>query len=341
MGLGRIVRGLIVFGFVAALVGGTIVTVTAASEGGLLQGSGQADSPTAQEDPEGQFAWQGVVVKSDLEGEHLEIQGPCGQWVLLAANDAVGATLKGLVGKKTVVVGAVFEGATTYQRHAITVEAVLEPGAALPEGVQWSPSCHDNKHPLPKPERHMMGPAPFDLMGLLQRFGLQSLEGVPAEQRFEHILGAQFRLLDKDGKEIVTEVVPGVVVSVNGQTLTIDPNGPTAETSYTVPEDARLLRPQGGKLADLKQGDKVLVVLQNTTPVVIIASMQATIWPPMGPKPPIARGHGEMKPRQEMPRGQGMPRGHSQYRSDYPKPGPAQGGVEVEKEEADVEAVEV
>lgn len=114
---------------------------------------------------------------------------------------------------------------------------------------------------------------------------------------------------------------------MSGQSLTIDPNGPATATSYAVPADARLLRPGGGTLADLKQGDKVIVVLQNSKPVVVIASMQVTIWPQMGPRPPMARGHGEMKPRQE------MPRGHSQHMNDDSAgAGPVwsgSGGVEV------------
>ncbi|MBI4236255.1 MAG: hypothetical protein HY688_02720, partial [Chloroflexi bacterium] len=91
-------------GFVAGLLAATLVTATAASEGGLLRGESQrqVQAPPAQSDgsQSGQsqtdkstetprpWVWAGEVGQSETEGGHLELRGTCGAWALLPADEA-------------------------------------------------------------------------------------------------------------------------------------------------------------------------------------------------------------------------------------------------------------
>jgi glycosyltransferase involved in cell wall biosynthesis len=89
-----------------------------------------------------------------------------------------------------------------------------------------------------------------------------NLEGIQQGQLFDHYLGTQIQLTDKDGKLVTVQTIPGKVASVSGNNLGLTPNDTTKGTvSFNVP-DGTIIRKGTGTVAlsALAVGDKVVVI---------------------------------------------------------------------------------
>ena len=59
---------------------------------------------------------------------------------------------------------------------------------------------------------------------------LQDLAGIPAEQRFQHFLGAEVNLTDKDNQPLTVTVTPGKVTSAGATSLVLAGNDGSSHT---------------------------------------------------------------------------------------------------------------
>ncbi len=143
----------------------------------------------------------------------------------------------------------------------ITVTAGEMPQAPQRGGAQWGK--------LPNlPGR---GPGDFGFgSGFTGRGGfgpgglLDSLKGLSAGDLFGHFMGWQFKFTDKDGKPVTVKSIPGTVVSVTKDSITIKPND-SAETGgiFAVTTDTKVLLPGKAGVESLKAGDQVVVVTSD------------------------------------------------------------------------------
>ena len=112
-----------------------------------------------------------------------------------------------------------------------------------------------------------------------------NLDGIEQGQLFDHYLGAQIQLTDKDGKAVTVQTIPGKVASVSGATLGLNKNDGGTVT-LTIPDDAIIRKGTGEvELAALKVGDKVVVITvtsnSQTQVKAVLAGQEVTIWPGM------------------------------------------------------------
>lgn len=136
---------------------------------------------------------------------------------------------------------------------------------------------------------------------------LPELEGIPGEELFSHLIGGQFTLTDKDGKEVTLAVTAGTVVAVAENSITIDPNGPAGNVTYNV-TTSTILPGWPRSVASLQAGDPVVIMSkQGSQDALSIMAL------PRGQVLPHPRGErGQMLPPRMMPQGQGF----------FPRPGP-------------------
>ncbi|MBI4338573.1 MAG: hypothetical protein HY680_01320 [Chloroflexi bacterium] len=73
------------------------------------------------------YSWVGVVVVSELEGRHLELDRGCDTWVLLPQSDDVAKKLEAYSGKKIVTWGVVSTEPSIYMRPTISVSSAHGP----------------------------------------------------------------------------------------------------------------------------------------------------------------------------------------------------------------------
>ncbi|GEM_PF-4092727 len=76
---------------------------------------------------------------------------------------------------------------------------------------------------------------------------------------FDHHVGGQSTIIDKDGNRVTTNITFGAVVSASDTSLTITVNGGTQQTTYQISSQTK----SRGKVSDLKAGDKVIVTTKN------------------------------------------------------------------------------
>ena len=106
-----------------------------------------------------------------------------------------------------------------------------------------------------------------------------NLEGIQQGQLFDHYLGAQIQLTDKDGNPVTVQTIPGKVASVSDNTLVVNKNG-GGTANLTVPSDA-IIREGTGMVAlsALAAGDKVVVITIKDQVKAVLAGQEVTIWP--------------------------------------------------------------
>ena len=90
-------------------------------------------------------------------------------------------------------------------------------------------------------------------------FGQDGFPGGAPGERFDHTVGGQFTIIDKDGNKVTTHVTFGAVVSASDTSLTITVNGGSQQMTYQVSSQTK----SRGKVSDLKAGDKVIVTTKN------------------------------------------------------------------------------
>ncbi|MBI4336358.1 MAG: hypothetical protein HY683_00815 [Chloroflexi bacterium] len=91
--------------------------------------------------------FSGTVVVDLVEGEHIELKGECGSFVLLPKDPQVAAELKLHVGQRVVIEAAPHEGPTIYMRPTLEVQGVTAAGA---DKVLCGPSPMSPASPGPK-----------------------------------------------------------------------------------------------------------------------------------------------------------------------------------------------
>ncbi|MCL4459284.1 MAG: PDZ domain-containing protein [Chloroflexi bacterium] len=110
----------------------------------------------------------------------------------------------------------------------------------------------------PKGERRFIPPSSV----LPERLLFGELKGIAPGERFDHFLGGQFALTNKEGKRIEVRIIPGRATAVSSNSITIDPNdksvsgGPYEVTEKTIVRAG----PRTVRIDALKSGDRVIIV---------------------------------------------------------------------------------
>jgi hypothetical protein len=96
---------------------------------------------------------------------------------------------------------------------------------------------------------------------------LQGLMSVPPAERFDHFVGVQVSLKDKDNQPLTITVTPGKVTAANGSSLNIAANDGTTKTFAIDGKTVLRGKPSQGTpvagQATLTAGDKVIVATMN------------------------------------------------------------------------------
>ncbi|MDP2935373.1 MAG: PDZ domain-containing protein [Dehalococcoidia bacterium] len=133
----------------------------------------------------------------------------------------------------------------------------------------------------PEPPKNKKGLLPKDGPG-----------GILGPNPGENLRGAKIELTDKDGKTRSFEIVAGTVQSASSASISIVPNGDTAARTFQVTPDTRAgLR---GKVEDLKQGDRVMVVAEGGNALQVLGGGPAMLGP--GGRLPAGPGRGMFSP---------------------------------------------
>lgn len=88
---------------------------------------------------------------------------------------------------------------------------------------------------------------------------LPQLKDIPLAERFSHLLGGQFRFLDKDKNPITVETIFGTVVSASKDSITIKPNDGSAERTFAVTSDTKVRLVGKVGVEGLQAGDPVVI----------------------------------------------------------------------------------
>jgi len=89
---------------------------------------------------------------------------------------------------------------------------------------------------------------------------LPQLKDIPLAERFGHLLGSQFRFLDKDNKPVTVETIYGTVVSASKESITIKPNDPgLGEKTFAITSDTKVRLAGKASVESLQPGDPVVV----------------------------------------------------------------------------------
>lgn len=283
-------------GMVAGLLGVTILTAMAGTEGGILgltlapqaapsqQDADGSTSTEATAHPEGApraWVWHGLIVETDLEGGFLALHSDrCGKWALLPADEDVAEELKALVGEETPVllVGNVSTEPNIMQQHTIEVLQVATDRSELPEDVRLFPRCQERPAPRPQPHQAPGAGVP-GFTNILQRLGLAGYHQLPAGEKFSHFVDAEATYINADDDLVTAVLTAGIAVEATDDALTFDPNGPETDTTVSITDETKIIRPGQGNMGLIEEGDKVFVLQVNGETVAIIASDQVTVWP--------------------------------------------------------------
>lgn len=272
----------------------TSIAVTLAGASPFASVPAQTTPPGGDQVDTTQYEWNGVIYWDSLEGGHWAIKTECGLWALTTDDNETQERIKKYEGQWVSVWGSVFDGSSIVMRQTIKVDSVFGKGDPRPMTLVAVPdycAVYGGVNPEPTPT-----PAPYPtyptyppyyyggnsfvhvLNSVLQGLTDRQMGYVNPETQFDRYVGAQVTVIGLDGKETVIKAVAGVAVSNDGKTLVVDQNGPAGQSRYAV-DGVGILRANGGSAGDIKAGDKVVVVTQNDTPVVVIASTQVTVWP--------------------------------------------------------------
>ncbi|MBM3949500.1 MAG: hypothetical protein FJ312_09775, partial [SAR202 cluster bacterium] len=99
-----------------------------------------------------QYSWVGVIVVSDLEGRHLELERGCDSWVLFPETDELAQKLEDSVGGKVSIWGVVSNEPSIYMRQAISVNAAYGDGDPAPAIYIPEYPCGGLIEPMPPVE---------------------------------------------------------------------------------------------------------------------------------------------------------------------------------------------
>lgn len=94
---------------------------------------------------------------------------------------------------------------------------------------------------------------------------LPMLKDVKPEDHFQHFVGGQFTVVDKNGQEVVLTVIAGRLRAVSAENVTVELNKPGAGSDSFRISDSTIIWEGSGKgtIGDLSIGDRVLVVTKD------------------------------------------------------------------------------
>lgn len=108
--------------------------------------------------------------------------------------------------------------------------------------------------PAAQPRLHALPQIPY----------LKELEGVPPQELFNHFLGLELNILDKNNQPATVRVVPGTVASTGTNSVSVTPNGSSTAQSFSVTGNTQIyVGLRKSKLEDIKAGDKVVVLVNK------------------------------------------------------------------------------
>ena len=134
-----------------------------------------------------------------------------------------------------------------------------------------------------------------DMTGFVLPPELQGLTGIPADQRFQHFLGAQVNLTDKNNQPITLTITPGKVTSASATSLALAANDGSSKTFAL--DDKTMLHTRAGTGSNtttpaLASGDTVIVVtLNNSTTAMAVIGMGSGGFGGFGPGGPWGPWH--------------------------------------------------
>lgn len=104
---------------------------------------------------------------------------------------------------------------------------------------------------------------------------LDGLQNLPPAERFQHFVGVQVSLKDKNGNPLTIDVTPGTITVASATSLTLAANDGTSKTIAL--DDRTVIRgnvTQGGSQPALASNEQVIVVTLNNSPTAtaVIAS---------------------------------------------------------------------
>ncbi|MBI4337871.1 MAG: hypothetical protein HY683_08615 [Chloroflexi bacterium] len=131
------------------------------------------------------YSWVGVVVVSELEGRHLELDRGCDAWVLMPESDEVTKKLETYVGKKLTVWGDVSTAPSIYMRQTISVKSAHgpdDPVIALYVPEYPCPGTVTPRPPMPGPVAIDLLPGEIAAVGKLLKEGEATYLETPSDR---------------------------------------------------------------------------------------------------------------------------------------------------------------
>lgn len=129
---------------------------------------------------------------------------------------------------------------------------------------------------------------------------LPMLRGVESEDIFKHFAKGQLTVIDKEGQEIVLSVVAGQIESIDGDSITIKPNGQGVYSGpYSIVETTTIQSGRdGGSIDDLLVGDDVLIVTrEGDSEAMMVTRVDHAGWSLRIPSPSSIPGWDDLRER--------------------------------------------
>lgn len=97
-------------------------------------------------------------------------------------------------------------------------------------------------------------------------FDFPGLEGISQDQLFDHFLGGQFNLTDRNNNPFTLKMTPGTVSSATNTSIVITPNGQTSTQTYNITGNTVVHgMPGRGTIDAIVAGEKVVVVTRDSS----------------------------------------------------------------------------
>jgi membrane-associated protease RseP (regulator of RpoE activity) len=218
-----------------------LAATTALSFGGGVMWNSAAQTAAAAEAPATQHGWLGMRLAPSADGPTVAdvvAGGPAAK-----AGIQKGDVIKSLNGTATTADPAAMR----------TVMQNIKPGDVVQVGITRNGAAQTIAVTAATPPAGQQGPGgPGHRGGHRGGMGfgmpnLLELKDIPADQRFDHMLGGSFSITDKDGKKVTVRIIPAKVVSATDTEVVVTPNGGTSNSTFKITSDTKI----PGKGSDL------------------------------------------------------------------------------------------
>lgn len=241
----------------------TAIALTSFALGGIAM----AQTPTPSGDSGGaKTPWIGVTLVdlNERVAARLGISQTSGVAVVTVTADSPAE--KGGTKAKDVVTA--IDGKSTSTATEVTTAVKAKKAGdslaltVLRDGKQVSLSIVVGERSQPTPKGQAGKANKNEQASPMSRFGglLDGLKDLAPGEAFNHMLGSQWRFLDKDNKTVTIKSIPGTVISASKESLTIKPND-QAESGgpYAITSDTQVRLGGNAAVDSLKAGDQVVV----------------------------------------------------------------------------------